>query len=198
MGIIKDVLDTLGMDIVTEEDKSSDNAEDITNDASKDTEDLFDNPGTNPDDNDEKDNKDSGDDIIEDDSYFNKSNDLDSSDSNDDDNADIVDDDESRNKKMLHKRFANLYDSLDSNIELISNYTPLTSDNAVVSTLNNIKSNLLDCKTVLVNIVENHFDKDSYIVLMRKFISLTKVYDLCTKMLDILFPDKKEDGPSNK
>jgi cobalamin biosynthesis protein CobT len=200
MGIIHDVIydDIDNIDIVTE-------AEDITNQLDDDVDDIL---GT-------KANKDKdSDDSTEDDQIDDNKNDDNGTDqpsdneSNSDDplsSDDSIQSDNSSNdasdpdfekKKGLYEQMSYLYDILESNVDSLSNYIPPVLSNEVISIINNIKTNLNTCKNILYKVMTEEFSATSYPNLLKKFIGINRVYDICLKMLDMFF--KAQGGPELK
>lgn len=211
MGLIFDILNVLNsddMDIVTE-------AEDITNEVKNETTNL----SSDDSDGDKIDN--SGDLSLNTDNLLadstSESNDdqkLEESDNNWKDDFDGSDDDDSQNslenqnsnednttddesfsssrKTKLKKQFLCLFNVLDNNINLISTYVPNVTNDETIKTLTSIKENLTQCKEMIYDITTHDFKELEYHELLKKYVSLNRVYELSTKILETYFKKYNE------
>lgn len=99
---------------------------------------------------------------------------------------------EIKNKQILHERMMFLYNILTDNLNLLSAYSPESNNPEIVMIINNIKSNLADCQSISHRIMTTEFEDKSYNELMRKYISLKRVYDLSIEMLERVFQNIRE------
>lgn len=205
MGLIDDFLIALEAEDITEEAKSlTDKAtgnkeekrdinqtenifggEETSNQEEEDT-----NPENNADNNDltdegNEDDEDLGDedaDISEDDSSL-----------DDDLGEDNVNQDSEENetemeqKERLLENMITLYNIIENNIQILSNYSPESSNPDLSKTLHNLTSNLRDCYEFLYKEITENFGKKSYGQLLKSYIAINRVYDLCIEILSRYF-----------
>ena len=156
------------------------------------------------DDNLEDDNTDDDTSSGSDDSTDDDTGDTDNTDDGADDSGDGSDEDtaedepnEVANKKKLMENMITLYNVISNNISLLTDYAssnPLTDEST--KTLYNISSNLNDCKTILYKEIVEGFDKKDYVLLLKSYIGVARVYDLCTEMLNKHFDNLELQGRS--
>ena len=173
-----------------EDDKSNQNEPDEngTKQGADDITSTEDNTNT---DNDDSNTDDKLDDDMDsdDDLYFDSESNADNSNNEDKSEAE----NEIENKRILHGKMMYFYDVLTSNIDILSKYNPESLDLKVIETINNIKSNMVECRNIAHHVMVNNFNSDSYVELYRKYVSLKRVYDLSIEMLDRLFKERWDD-----
>jgi hypothetical protein len=98
---------------------------------------------------------------------------------------------ELNNKIRLRENMILFYNILSSNIKLLSEYVPGNNIEANKNTLSTVSNNLVECKTILFNIITEELENKTYVELLRKYIALNRVYDLNIRILDTYFSDLK-------
>ena len=119
---------------------------------------------------------------------------LASPDENQDQNPDENNDDKSEelnNKIRLRENMILFYNILSSNIKLLSEYVPDNNIEENTNALSTVSNNLVECKTILFNIITEELENKTYVELLRKYIALNRVYDLNIRILDTYFSDLK-------
>lgn len=152
-----DILGTKGGDNDSTSDNSSELKEDTNN-----TDDITD-------ENSEFDDEEGGDDDDNLDDY-----------SSDDENSDPQ---ELKMKLLLHKNYNYLFEILDSNISIISDYAPNTLDENVIQTMAMAKERLEECKQLISSTLKNDFKSASYATLIKRYVGINRVYDLVIEMV---------------
>lgn len=203
MGYLYDIISELNrMEIATE-------ADDITGQAEKDTNSVLGKKSTNIDEGAPDINSDNGeidtdtDDILgTDDNDVDTDNQTESSEENNMDESsedDITDEeldenmDEKKNpfetsrKKKIHKQFINFYNVISSNIKLITEFMPRIVDEESIKVLNNVRNNLTECREYTYTILTEEYNILEYPALIKKYVALNRVYDLCIKILETYY-----------
>lgn len=108
----------------------------------------------------------------------------------DDENLDVdssseenVDPQEMKMKVLLHKNYNYLFEILDSNISIISDYTPNTMDENIIQTMAMAKERLEECKQLISSTLKNDFKNASYATLLKRYVGINRVYDLVIEMV---------------
>ena len=99
---------------------------------------------------------------------------------------------EKTRKIKLHGQYLTMFKTIDADIKLISEYIPKITNEMTFHTLSNVNSNLTQCKEYIYNILTMEYEKTSYAILLKKYIALNRVYDLCIKILERYFEFKKD------
>ena len=217
MGILADILEM--MDVAMEAEDITQSAENDANkitgnnpdnegddnsddgDIDLNTDDLL---GTHSDNNDgDPTGDDNGEDVPNED---NETDDMNTDEENPDDNMDNPDsenpegedptqndnkDDEftKSRKKKIKKGLLQLYDILNDNIKLISEFAPNVSDESTIHTLNSVKSNFVKAKEEIYNIITEEYPNIEYQDLVKKWVALNRIYDLSSKMIETYFDE---------
>lgn len=160
----------------TDKDDNSD-ADDTSDDATNDgSEEINDNNDVNDDDNPPDDSTDDNDDT--------------SSESDDDlsDEDTPEEPNENTNKARLMQNMIMLYNIIKNSIDLLSNYTSQvsTTDNST-QILYNISAELSESKEILFKEITENFSKKDYVSLLKTYVGINRIYDLCTEMLNTHF-----------
>ena len=109
----------------------------------------------------------------------------------DSENDDLPDDsptesvDEIEKRKTLINNMIALYNILSGSIDLLESYTSsteLSSDES--TTLFNILANLTESKNILYKEITNGFTNKTYVELVKTYVGINNVYDLCTEILN--------------
>jgi len=88
-------------------------------------------------------------------------------------------------KKKLMDNMIMLYNIICNNIKLLADYVtqvPVSSEGSNV--LYHITENLTDCKGILYKVISTDFATKDYITLMKSYVGINRVYDLCIEMLN--------------
>lgn len=93
-------------------------------------------------------------------------------------------------KKKLHAQYLALYDTLDTDIRLLAETLPKIQDSLAFNTMSNVNNNLTQCKEYVSEILSKEFDETEYVVLMKKYVALNRVYDIGIKILEKYFEYK--------
>lgn len=96
-------------------------------------------------------------------------------------------------KKKLHAQYLALYDTLDTDIRLLAESLPKIQDSLAFNTMSNVNNNLTQCKEYVSEILSKEFDETEYVVLMKKYVALNRVYDIGIKILEKYFEYKKNE-----
>lgn len=96
-------------------------------------------------------------------------------------------------KAKLRKQFLYFYDLLSDSYKLISEFMPNVTEESTIQTLSSINKNMLQCKEEIYNILTDEFVDTEYHELLKKYISLNHIYDLCINTLDKFFASIKKD-----
>lgn len=96
-------------------------------------------------------------------------------------------------KKRLKKQMLHLYDTIEDDIKLLSETMPNVTTAETAIALGNIKKNLVQCNGYIQQILKEEYGLLEYPILKKKFLSLSQVYDLCVRAIDIYF--KKNRSP---
>lgn len=189
--IDKDVKNITGKNDFNRDQSSS---EDKSNDGEIDTntDDIL---GTNTNDNDDDKNTDSQD--------GDTNNDTDTQDDEDTSNNnyenDITDEEldetmqeeenpfETSRKKKIHKQFLTFYNTICSNIKIISEFMPEVVNEESLKILNNVKNRLTQCKEYTYIILTEEYNLLEYPALLKKYVALNRVYDICIKILETYY-----------
>ena len=94
-------------------------------------------------------------------------------------------------KRKIHAQYVALFETLETDISLIAEFIPRISNDATLHTLSNVNNNLTQCKEYVESILIDEFDKLEYHVLLKKYVALNRVYELCIKILEKYFDYKK-------
>lgn len=94
-----------------------------------------------------------------------------------------VDPQEMKMKVLLHKNYNYLFEILDSNISIISDYTPNTMDENIIQTMAMVKERLEECKQLISSTLKNDFKNASYATLLKRYVGINRVYDLVIEMV---------------
>lgn len=92
---------------------------------------------------------------------------------------------ETQQKKKLMNNMILLYNIICNNIKLLADYTTqvaVASEESKV--LYHITENLTDCKDILFRVISTNFASNDYITLMKTYVGINRVYDLCAEMLN--------------
>lgn len=95
-------------------------------------------------------------------------------------------DSDTQEKRQLQKLKENMilfHGVITNNIELLRDYAPKITDADSNKIVYNITANLSECKRILFVEITEGFDKKSYAELMKKYVAINRVYDLCIMML---------------
>jgi hypothetical protein len=95
-------------------------------------------------------------------------------------------------KKKLHAQYVTLFETLETDINLVSEFIPRISNGSTLHILSNVNNNLTQCKEYAESILIEEFDKLEYHTLLKKYVALNRVYDLCIKILEKYFDFKRE------
>lgn len=117
------------------------------------------------------------------------------------DTADIVKEEtpEIKQKIKLRENMILFYNIISSNIKLLQEYRPSQNSKESIEILFNIISNLTDCKNILYKEITESFSTKSYPLLLKTYVSISRVYDLCQKSLELYFDNVKLiDNPVQK
>lgn len=109
------------------------------------------------------------------------------------DGSNNEDDVESYRKRKLHGLYVALHETLDTDIRLIAEFIPRLSDTDVLHTLNNVNNNLIQCKEYAYSILTEEYNNTEYVVLLKKYVALNRVYDLSIKVLEKYFDYKRNE-----
>lgn len=102
-------------------------------------------------------------------------------------------------KKKLRDNMILFHDILTSNIKLLSDYRPTQSTPESSKILFNVTSNLQDCKTILFREITESFQTKSYTSLLKTYVALNRVYELCQETLEKYFENiNLQSNRSNK
>ncbi len=114
--------------------------------------------------------------------------DEDTSDDNIDENGAPVNTNDDYVKKIkLRENMILLYNIISANIDLLSEYAPNYNENESSKILYKVSDNLIECKNSLYNILTEELPDGNYEDILRKYIALNRVYDLCLKMMETNF-----------
>lgn len=95
-------------------------------------------------------------------------------------------------KAKLRKQFLYFYDLLSDSCKLISEFMPNVTEESTIQTLSSINKNMLQCKEEIYNILTDEYVNTEYHELLKKYISLNHIYDLCINTLDKFFASIKK------
>lgn len=98
-------------------------------------------------------------------------------------NEENTDPQEIKMKVLLHKNYNYLFEILDSNISIISDYTPNTMDENIIQSMAMAKERLEECKQLISSTLKNDFKTSSYATLMKRYVGINRVYDLVIEMV---------------
>jgi len=98
---------------------------------------------------------------------------------------------ELKQKLKLRENMILFYNIITSNINLLQEYRPTKNNKESTYALFNIISNLTDCKNMLYIEITESFSTKSYPLLLKTYISISRVYDLCQKSLELYFDNVK-------
>lgn len=98
---------------------------------------------------------------------------------------------ELKQKLKLRENMILFYNIITSNINLLQEYRPTKNNKESTDALFNIISNLTDCKNMLYTEITESFSTKSYPLLLKTYISISRVYDLCQKSLELYFDNVK-------
>ncbi len=136
-----------------------------------------------------------GDDTLPDEDSSDNPEDMGSVDVGNEDDNDI----EVVRKKKLRDNMILFHDILTSNIKLLSDYRPTQSTPESSKILFNITSNLQDCKAILFREITESFQTKSYTSLLKTYVALNRVYELCQETLEKYFENiNLQSNRSNK
>lgn len=96
-------------------------------------------------------------------------------------------------KAKLRKQYLYFYDLLSDSCKLVSEFMPNVTDENTIQTLSSINKNLIQCKEEIYTIMTDEFVDTEYHELLKKYISLNHIYDLCTTTLEKFFASVKKD-----
>lgn len=99
-------------------------------------------------------------------------------------------------KNKLKKQYLYLFNVVDNSISLISTYVPNVTNDNTIQTLSSVKENLEQCKEAIHTIITTEFKDMEYHELLKKYVGLNRIYELCTKILETYF--KKYGESSDK
>lgn len=142
--------------------------------------------------NDEQDTADSN---VDDTPEDNNTNNEDATDTDLDTNDEMIDDsDESpappfANKSKIRDHMVHLYNLLGSNIETLTKSMSSIEDYETVRTINAILSNMRNAKDYLYKTLTEDLKTTEYSELLRKYITLKRVYEISIKMLEVHFSE---------
>lgn len=103
---------------------------------------------------------------------------------------------ESSRKKKIHSQFLNFYNVIGSNIKIISEFMPGVVDEESIKILNSVKNSLTQCKEYTYRILTEEYTILEYPALLKKYVALNRVYDICIKILETYY--EKYDIENNK
>ena len=89
-------------------------------------------------------------------------------------------------KVLLHKNYNYLFEILDSNISIISDYTPNTMDENIIQSMAMAKERLEECKQLISSTLKNDFKTSSYATLMKRYVGINRVHFLLTEFFSIV------------
>jgi len=121
----------------------------------------------------DKETIDASEDTLDDDS----DNELDIDEENDESNNEI------ELKEKLRENMVLFHGIISNNIQILSDYLPEISNNESNETTFKILKHLQDCKDILFNILTTSLKITPYAVLLKKYIAIQRVYDICIDML---------------
>lgn len=87
-------------------------------------------------------------------------------------------------KRKIKKQFMHLYNVIDNSVKLLSAHTPNTTDVKYIQTIGAISDNLLQCKEIIYNLAVSDFQTAEYHELLKKYVSINRIYELSTKSLE--------------
>ena len=90
-------------------------------------------------------------------------------------------------KKKIWKNYNKFHDILSDTIDLVSKYVPNVSDPETIQMLTNVKDNLVEAKRSVFRILTDEYKSMGYPELLKKYIGLNHVYDLCRKQVKEYF-----------
>lgn len=101
-------------------------------------------------------------------------------------------------KQKLWKNFNKFYTMLSDTVELVSTYVPNASDDETITMLTNVKDNLTDAKNAVYEILTRDFKSMEYEELLKQYIGLNHVHDLCTEEVKTYFEKYDPRNPKKK
>ena len=96
-------------------------------------------------------------------------------------------------KKKMHKQLLAFYETLNDDIKIINEYVPRASDDVTIKALTSINNNLVQCKEYTYRILTEEFKSLDYPVLLKKYVAMNRIYDLCIHALQKYFDAKRDD-----
>ena len=100
---------------------------------------------------------------------------------------------ESVRKKKMHKQLLAFYETLNDDIKIVNEYVPRASDDNTIKALTCINNNLVQCKDYTYRILTEEFKTTDYPVLLKKYVAMNRVYDLCIRALQTYFDAKRKE-----
>ena len=97
-------------------------------------------------------------------------------------------------KRKMHKQFISFFETVNDDIKVINEYVPLESDENTITALTNINNNLTQCKEYAYRILTEEFKNMEYPILLKKYVALNRVYDLCIRTLQTYFDLKRKNS----
>lgn len=104
-------------------------------------------------------------------------------DDTEDPSAQQEEDPEIKQKLALRTNMTMLYNIIENNIKLVGEFAPRLSSSEATTVLYNIADNLSECKEILFACITEDFITKSYPELMKTYVGVNKIYDICTTML---------------
>lgn len=86
-------------------------------------------------------------------------------------------------KQKLMDNMITMHNIIENNINLLAEFSPEISNHESSKILYNISSNLSDCKNILYKEITENFGNKSYTQLLKSYVAINRVFDLCAEML---------------
>lgn len=100
-------------------------------------------------------------------------------------------------KNKLRDNFINIYKIITGDIDIITSSINYIDDKNSIKTISSVITNLRDLKEIIYNILMKDIEKTEYVELLRKYITIKRIYDINVSIMEKYF-SKVEEKNNNK
>lgn len=95
-------------------------------------------------------------------------------------------------KNRIRDNMVQLYTIISGNIEIIVNSLTNINDDKTVHVMNNVLNHLRNCKNYIYKTLTQNLTSIEYDELLRRYITLKRIYDICIEMMEKHFKKDKK------
>ena len=101
-------------------------------------------------------------------------------------------------KNKLRDNFINIYKIITGDIDIITSSINYIDDKNSIKTISSVITNLRDLKEIIYNILMKDIEKTEYIELLRKYITIKRIYDINVSIMEKYFSRVEEKNNNKK